>query len=187
MTSLRGRRIWLVGPSGAGKSTLCGELSERLGLPHTELDRLFWLPQWRRAPETQFCSAVTQAAAAERWIIDGQYDLAHPILRERADLVIWLDPGATVAFRRLAKRTIRRLASHEELWNANRERLSGALQLLAWALREHSRVRERNAELAAFLARRQVPCLHIRSRSELAHLLSTLKPGTSTSGGGKTG
>ncbi len=171
MTVAWGSRIWLVGPAGAGKSTLCRTLCHRLGLPHTELDSLYWRPGWQPAGEAAFLAAVSRVAAADRWVIDGQYDLAHPVLRDRTDMVIWLDPGAPTAFARLVRRTTRRLVRREELWNANRERLSGALYLLGWALRQHAKVRRTNAKLAAYLAARSVPCLRIRSGTELTHLL----------------
>lgn len=108
-------------------------------MPLVELDHLFWLPGWRRADQEAFESAVAEAAAAERWIIDGQYELAHRVLRERADMVIWFDTAAHTAFTRLIRRTLRRLISREELWNGNRERVAGALLLLGWAAMEWGR------------------------------------------------
>jgi adenylate kinase family enzyme len=169
-----GRRIWLIGPAGAGKSTLARRLHARLAVPHEELDRLFWLPDWRQATVPGFRAAVAELADRDAWILDGQYQLVHDILRERADLVIWLDPPPGVTFRRLVARTGRRLLSREELWNANHERLSGAIGLLRWALGQYPKVRRCNHELATFLAERHVPCLRIRSATESARLLAAM-------------
>jgi adenylate kinase family enzyme len=169
-----GRRIWLVGPAGAGKTTLARALRARLALPHDELDRLFWLPGWQQAAVPEFLAAVTELADRDAWLIDGQYDMAHEVLRTRADLVIWVDPPAHAVFPRLLRRTVRRLLSREELWNDNRERLSGALELIRWAAQQWFKVRRRNLDLAAFLARRRVPCLRIRSTAEAARLLAAM-------------
>lgn len=40
------QRIVVVGDSGSGKSTLAQALGQRLGLPYTELDGLYWGPDW---------------------------------------------------------------------------------------------------------------------------------------------
>ncbi|MFI7110333.1 AAA family ATPase [Nonomuraea sp. NPDC050227] len=175
MTFPWGERIWLVGPSGAGKSTFARALQARLQVPLIELDRMFWLPDWRRADVSTFESAVLTAAAADRWIIDGQYDIAHHLLRERADMVIWLDTAAGTVFPRLVRRTVRRLTTREELWNGNRERLLGALQLLGWSAREFRRVRVCNEHLLNFLQERQTCCLRVRTREDLRTLLAALE------------
>lgn len=170
----RGRRIWLVGPSGAGKTTLAHALRTRLALPHEELDRLFWLPGWQQAAVPDFLAAVTELADQPAWLIDGQYDMAHEVLRDRADLVIWLDPPVHVVFPRLLRRTVRRLISHEALWNDNRERPSGAVELIRWAVQQWPKVRRHNLDLAAYLAARGVPCLRVRSSAEAARLVAAM-------------
>jgi adenylate kinase family enzyme len=39
----------VVGTSAVGKTTLAAALSRRLGVPHIELDALYWGPGWTRA------------------------------------------------------------------------------------------------------------------------------------------
>jgi hypothetical protein len=56
-----------------------------------------------------------------------------PVIRERADTVIWLDPPRRTVMRRLIWRTIRRAAGRAELWNGNRERWRN---LLTWDQQE---------------------------------------------------
>ena len=46
MTSPVGHRIQVIGPTNAGKSTLAARLGEVLGIPATDLDALYWKPDW---------------------------------------------------------------------------------------------------------------------------------------------
>ena len=55
-------------------------------------------------------------------MIDGNYSAVQPLVWERADTVVWLDPPRRTVMRRIIWRTIRRVASRTELWNGNRER-----------------------------------------------------------------
>jgi len=112
----------MVGVSGSGKSTLGRDLAARLAVPYAELDAIYHQPDWTPLPEDQFCYRVTAIAAADGWVIDGNYSAVQPVIWERADTVIWLDPPRRTVMRRLIWRTIRRVAGRAELWNGNRER-----------------------------------------------------------------
>ncbi|MER5431772.1 hypothetical protein [Streptomyces sp. NPDC002588] len=166
-----GRRIWIVGAPGAGKSTLAKSLSLTLGLPHRELDALFWQSGWRRADDEAFREAVSGLAAEDAWIIDGQYEDVHPLLGQVADVVIWLDPPRAVALRRTALRALRRLLGREELWNGNREHPRSAWNLLVWAWRTRDDVESANLRLLGRLAARGAWGLRARSSQEAHSLL----------------
>ncbi|GAA2278988.1 AAA family ATPase [Streptomyces atrovirens] len=170
--STTGSRVWVVGPSGAGKSTVARALAEARGLPHYELDAMFWAPGWQRRPEDEFLADVAALDRTDGWIADGQYGAAHPVLEELADTVVWVDPprGATTA--RLLRRTVRRLRTREELWNGNRERPGSAVQLVLWAHREFPVVRRTNTDLFARMQARSVPCLRLRTPHDIRELLS---------------
>ena len=104
------QRVVLLGRGGAGKSTLAAELSQRLNLPHRELDQYFWQDGLRPLPPSTW-TRVSQLASADRWIMDGdlgRYDDLRPRL-ERADTVIVLDYGLIVCLRRAARRSRERL------------------------------------------------------------------------------
>ncbi len=117
------QRIALVGSSCAGKTTLSRALSKRLDLPHVELDALYWQPHWQSLPIELFRSRVEQAAAGDRWIIDGNYGKVSDLVWGRATDLIWLDPPLRVTFTRAWRRTLRRLVTRERLFAGNREKL----------------------------------------------------------------
>lgn len=66
---------------------------------------------------------------------------------------MWLDYPAPVVFWRVLTRTVRRVATRQELWNGNRETLRGALQPdgpVRWFFRTHwQRRRDTPAQAAA--------------------------------------
>lgn len=114
-----GRRILVAGTSGSGKSTLCRKLSELLDLPYTELDSLYHGPNWVR--RSSFETDVRALAAAQEWITEWQYGNARPILLERADSLVLLDYGRLTIGHRVLRRSIRRAALHEPIFNGNTE------------------------------------------------------------------
>ncbi len=82
-------RIVIVGCSGSGKSTLARELGQRLGLPVTHLDALYWEPGWRpTSNRPAFDARVLEVVASDRWIIDGGYSTTLPERLGRADTAI---------------------------------------------------------------------------------------------------
>ncbi|MEU8825712.1 adenylate kinase [Streptomyces sp. NPDC048636] len=168
---LTGSRVWVVGPSGAGKSTVARALAEAHGVPHYELDAMFWAPGWQRRPEHEFLADVAALDRSGHWIADGQYGAAHPVLEVLADTVVWVDPGRSVTTARLLRRTLRRLRTREELWNGNRERPGNAVGLLLWAHREFPVVRRTNTALFTRMRARSVPCLRLRTAHDIQDLL----------------
>ena len=57
-------KINVVGTSGSGKSTVARQLAEKFALPHIELDKLFWRPQWQGTPDDEFLAQVLTAITA---------------------------------------------------------------------------------------------------------------------------
>ena len=142
----RYQRIAVVGVSGSGKTTLACQLSERLGLPHVELDALHWDPSWTPAPAEIFRQRAAQALQGETWVVDGNHPEVRQLIWSRADTVVWLDYGLPLVMWRLVVRTFRRVASGEVLWNGNRERGLRAHffsrdSIFLWALRTYGQRR----------------------------------------------
>lgn len=119
------QRVAVVGVAGSGKTTLAAALAARLGAPLVELDALHWQANWQPADRMEFRRCVDAATTAPGWVIDGNYSKVRDLIWGRAEMLVWLDyPLATVLWQ-LLKRSVRRIASREELWNGNREDVRG--------------------------------------------------------------
>ena len=114
-------RIVVVGTSGAGKTTFSQQLAQVLGVPHIELDALYWQPHWVPRPPEAFRALVEQAVAQDAWVTDGNYHVARDVVWARATTVIWLNYAFPTVFWRALIRTLRRALTHEELFAGNRE------------------------------------------------------------------
>jgi adenylate kinase family enzyme len=144
-------RALVVGPPCSGKTTTARVLASGLRCTHTELDELWWEPNWTEAGAERFRERVLKAVSEPRWVLDGNYfsvgtaELVLPL----ADTIVWLDRGRWVTVPRGMRRTLRRVLLRTELWSGNREPLSYLPRLgsLAWsAIRRHPHY---NAEVEA--------------------------------------
>ena len=117
------RHIVVYGPTGSGKSTLAGKLSKLTGVPHIELDAIFWKPGWVEKPIDEFRTDVSAALArcADGWVCDGNYSKVRDLILPLADTIVWWNPPFRVAFWRLLKRTVTRCQEGKILWGTNRE------------------------------------------------------------------
>jgi hypothetical protein len=105
MRTLAGcERIVVVGRTGSGKTTLARELAPTLGVPHVELDSLYFGPDFSTAPLELLRERTTAALAGDRWVTDGNKRAVRDLVWPRADTIIWLDYSLRVSLWRLAKR-----------------------------------------------------------------------------------
>lgn len=131
---------------------LSRRLAQQLGYRHIELDALFHQPGWQPLPTGDFQQATRDALQGDDWVAEGNYSAVRPLVRERSDMVIWLDLPRHKVMRQVIWRTLRRLACREELWNGNRERWSNLFKLtprqsiLTWSWARHPVYRQRYAE-----------------------------------------
>ena len=139
------RRVSVVGSTGSGKTTLAAQLAARLGVPHIELDAIWWGPNWTHLDAETFAAKVDAVTAADAWVCDGNFSAVRPIVLARADRVVWLDLPLRTCLARMLRRTSRRIRSGEELWGGNRESwrevFVGREALFWWLVSQHRRKR----------------------------------------------
>lgn len=106
-TTLRGcQRILVLGRTGSGKTTLARELSAVIGVPHVELDALYFGPNFSTVPLSVLRERTTAAIAGDRWVTDGNKSAVRDLVWPRADTTIWLDYPLVVCLWRLGKRAL---------------------------------------------------------------------------------
>ena len=162
------RRIAVVGVSGSGKTTLARQIAARLGLAHVELDALYWEPGWAPAQRTVFRERAAQVFQGDGWVVDGNHPEVRDIIWDRADTAVWLDYSLPLVMWRLTRRTFRRCATHEELWNGNQERSLRAhffrrKSIFLWALRTYELRRREYPTLFGMPEYAHVRPIHLRS------------------------
>ena len=105
--TLRGcQRILILGRTGSGKTTLARELAAAIGMPHVELDVLYFGPNFSTAPLPVLRDRTRAAIAGDRWVTDGNKSAVRDLVWPRADTVIWLDYPLVVSLWRLGKRAL---------------------------------------------------------------------------------
>jgi len=148
-----GEKIVIVGTTGSGKTTFAGRLSVLTGIPHFELDGLFWKPDWQEAPREEFREKIISVTDKSKWIIDGNYAWNQDITIGRADTVIWLDCSKLLSLYRVLTRSLRRIINKKPLWQNNKESLiriiSPKNSILFFAWRSYIKKKNRYNKLFA--------------------------------------
>lgn len=176
-TSSAPRRFVIIGTSGSGKTTLAKSVSERLSIPHLELDSYQHGSNWTERSQDEFRACVEAATAAEEWVVDGNYTFARDLIWPRAQVLVWLDYSLPVTFGRVFRRTISRIVSQEELWNGNRESLRIALSrdsILVWCLTAYGPNRRRFPAALAEPQHAHLKVIHCRTTREADKWLQDL-------------
>jgi len=170
-------RIAVVGTSGSGKTTVARKISEILGVPHIELDALYWRPGWVEAPEEEFKQAILEATRGDEWVTCGNYRFAREVLWGRVDTVVWLDMPFHTVFLRTLWRTIRRIVTREKLWGTNMEGFSalfGKYSMPWFVIKTYSRRKREYPELFSREEYRHLNVVHLKSDSEVEKWLASL-------------
>ena len=172
------QRISVVGTIGSGKTTFARKTSKLLDAPHIELDALHWEPNWAEAPNDLFRERVKQSIQGDTWVADGNYHQVRDIVWSRADTVVWLDYPFRTIIARLTRRTLRRIRTHEQLWNGNQEHLRGLFtrdSVFLWAIRTYRRRRRQYPILLSRSENSHLTVVRLRSPREATEFLSELK------------
>lgn len=170
-------RGYVIGAAGAGKTTLSRSLSERLGVPHVELDAIVYQANWRRLPDDEFRRRVADAIAGDRWIVDGNWAVVRPLILDRATTVVWLDYERWMVMQRVVRRSLVRAARRQELWNGNRDSPRALLRPynpIRWAWSQHARKRREYGERYAAPEHAHLEVIRLRTPAEARRWLETL-------------
>jgi adenylate kinase family enzyme len=136
------QRVVVIGVTGSGKTTFAKALADALDCAKIELDALQFGPNWTEPPLAVFRDRVAGALTGDKWVVDGNYSKVRDIVWTKADTVIWLNYPLPVVLWRLFRRTIKRLITHEALWEyQNRESWRAQFlsrdSLFLWALKSY--------------------------------------------------
>ena len=176
------RRVSVVGISGTGKTTVGKAIADALDVRFVELDGIFHQPGWTPLPDEEFRARLETIVTGDAWVIDGNYtshgvqDLVWP----RADTVVWLDLSRAQAMRRVIKRTIRRAASREELWNGNVEPWSNFFDprpeqnIITWTWTRHPTTRAKYQEKVKDPEWSHLDVVHLQTPGEVEQFLGAL-------------
>lgn len=102
-------KIYIIGVSGSGKSTLAKKLSQKLNIPHIDLDNVFYPP-----PNTTIEKELAKIFKIEQWIAEGFYYHEAKDLLDTADQIIFMDVNRQTALWRITKRYIQQVLTGQE-------------------------------------------------------------------------
>jgi hypothetical protein len=162
-------RILILGRTGSGKTTLARQLAAALGVPHVELDSLYFGPDFSTAPVSVLRERTEAAVAGDRWVTDGNKRAVRDVVWPRADTVIWLDYPMYVTLWRLVKRARRRTSALSSQAAQAGRRTELPKQLLAaargvlTALRSHRGQRREYPQLFGQPANQHLAVARLRS------------------------
>jgi adenylate kinase family enzyme len=144
------------------------------------MDALHWEANWTPAAPEIFWERVKTSVSQEEWVMDGGYGVVRDLVWGRANLLLWLDYSLPLLLARLMRRTFRRVATQEELWNGNRESVRLWLfsrdSLLYYVLKTYRRRRRDLARLLSSPEYSSLPHLRFRTPKETEAWLNSVAP-----------
>lgn len=167
-------RILVIGCSGSGKSTLAVRLAGRCDLRHISMDKeFFWLPGWVKRSGAEIMRLVTEAVAADRWVMDGTNTRTMSVRLPRTQLVIWMRPPRRVSFFGVYRRVLRSYGKvRPDMADGCPEQLPDrAFLSYIWTFE-----RDQTPKILAMLAQYgpEVPILQLKSHAAASELLALL-------------
>lgn len=161
-------------------------LGERLALPVSHMDFLFWKPGWRQAEPEEFRARIENSVAGDGWISEGNYSSRSFDLRlPRADLIIWLETPRAVCLRRVILRTLLR-RPRPDLPAGCEERLDAEFLTFlryVWTFDRDSRP---NLEAARAAIAPEVPVVRLRGERQIDDFLTEIRSSKTSSVSART-
>lgn len=155
------------------------QVAAALEVPHIELDALHWLPDWQERPDSEFREFVASAVSAERWVVDGNYNMVRDIVWQRATTLAWLNLSVPVAFWRALSRTVTRRFGHRTIFSGNKESIRQAFfnrdSMILWVIKTFH---ERRRSTRQVFDGDGFPGLHrveLRNQGDADRFLASLK------------
>jgi adenylate kinase family enzyme len=171
------RRIIVVGSQGSGKTRLSLALGAKLGLPVIHLDTLYWRPGWKPSDKWDFRSRVSEAIAADGWIVDGSYSgLCLDLTIARADLFVSLDrPRWLCAWRVLWRSAFQRRGQRTDLPAGCPEQFDWDLvgQAWRWSVERRPQIEAERVQHGA-----SVPVVRLSTDREISTFVESTTPAT---------
>ena len=168
------KKLHLIGGPGSGKTSAALALSQRFGLPHLDLDEIFWDraattfgpktdPKVR---DTALAEFITQRA----WIVEGAY-VGKWLLPSftAADAVIALRPAVWIRDWRYSSRWLKRKLGLSPLKQNKKETLKGLWELYQY---NHQYDRTNVPEARVLLAGLGRQLIELRDVAQLLHYLT---------------
>ncbi len=173
------KRIVIVGRTGSGKTTLARELAAALGVPHVELDSLFFGPDFSTVPLPVLRERTSAAIAGDVWVTDGNKSAVRDLVWPRADTLIWLDYPLIVSLWRLGRRALWRSSDIQKRAAEKPGKKTGLVKqyLLAakgvlTALRSHMNQRREFPRMFAMPENQHLAVVRLRSPQETRRWLA---------------
>jgi adenylate kinase family enzyme len=167
--SLKWQKIHLIGGPGSGKTSAGVALAHRFGLPHLDLDEIFW--EWeattfgpQTAPPVRD-AALIEFIAQRTWVVEGAY--VGPWLLPSftaAEAVIALRPAVWVRDWRFSTRWLQRKLGLRPQKQHKRETLKGLWDLYRY---NHRYDQTTIPEAKALLAELGRPLIEVRTLEQL--------------------
>lgn len=164
------KRIVVAGCQGSGKTHLSLALGAKLGLPVVHLDVLYWRPGWKESDKEGFRARVSEAIAADGWVVDGSFSgLAMDLTLARAERFVVIEqPRWLCLWRVLWRSAFQRSGRRADLPEGCPEQFDWNLLKQAWRYNSDRRPRIQ-AELERYGG--HVPVVRLSSDREIAAFL----------------
>lgn len=162
------RRILVLGPNGSGKSTTARLIGDKLKLPVTHMDVLFWKPGWVESSRSELIPKIKKVIKGDAWVFDGNYLGSLDLRLRRADTVVYLDLNKWLCRWRVIYRWLKWAGKQRpDLGEGCPDKMDWEFFMWAWNY-------NRAKTLATIMALKKHRVYRLRSRSEVETFIESL-------------